>query len=40
MFQNGPALVRKKYRLLRLAYLLFISGLIASLVAFVAAGIR
>ena len=40
VFQNGQVLVRKKYRLLRLAYLLFISGLIASLVAFVAAGIR
>ena len=40
VFQNGQVLARKKYRLLRLAYLLFISGLIASLVAFVASGIR
>ena len=40
VFQNGQVLARKKYRLLRLAYLLFISGLIASLIAFVASGVR
>jgi hypothetical protein len=40
VFQNGQVLARKKYRLLRLAYLLFIGGLIASLVAFVASGVR
>lgn len=40
VFQNGQVLARKKYRLLRLAYLLFIGGLIASLLAFVATGIR
>jgi hypothetical protein len=40
VFQNGRVLARKKYRLLRLAYLLFIGGLIASLLAFVATGIR
>ncbi len=40
VFQNGQVLARKKYRLLRLAYLLFISGLVASLVAFVASGVR
>jgi len=40
VFQNGQVLARKKFRLLRLAYLLFISGLIASLTAFVVAGVR
>ena len=40
VFQNGRILAHKKYRLLRLAYLMFILGLIASLVAFVATGIR
>ena len=40
VFQNGQVLARKKYRLLRLAYLLFISGLVASLLAFVATGVR
>jgi len=40
VFQNGQVLAHKKYRLLRLAYLMFILGLIASLVAFVATGIR
>ncbi len=40
VFQNGQVLARKKFRLLRLAYLPFISGLVASLVAFVAAGVR
>lgn len=40
VFQNGQVLARKKYRLLRLAYLLFIGGLIASLLAFVATGVR
>jgi hypothetical protein len=40
VFQNGKVLAHKKYRLLRLAYLMFILGLIASLVAFVATGIR
>ena len=40
VFQNGQVLARKKFRLLRLAYLLFICGLIASLVAFVATAVR
>lgn len=40
VFQNGQVLAHKKYRLLRLAYLMFILGLIASLIAFVATGIR
>jgi hypothetical protein len=40
VFQNGQILARKKYRLLRLAYLLFIGGLVASLLAFIATGIR
>jgi len=40
VFQNGQVLAHKKYRLLRLAYLMFILGLIASLAAFVATGIR
>ena len=40
VFQNGQVLAHKKYRLLRLAYLLFIGGLVASLLAFVATGIR
>lgn len=40
VFQNGQVLARKKFRLLRLAYLMFIGGLVASLVAFVATGIR
>ena len=40
VFQNGQVLAHKKYRLLRLAYLLFIGGLVASLVTFVAVGIR
>ena len=40
VFQNGQILAHKKYRLLRLAYLLFIGGLVASLAAFIAAGVR
>jgi hypothetical protein len=40
VFQNGQVLARKKYRLLRLAYVLLIGGLVASLIAFVATGIR
>jgi len=40
VFQNGQVLAHKKYRLLRLAYLLFIGGLVASLATFVAVGIR
>jgi len=40
VFQNGRILAHKKYRLLRLAYLLFIGGLIASLAAFIATGVR
>jgi hypothetical protein len=40
VFQNGQVLAHKKYRLLRLAYLLFIGGLVASLLAFMVTGIR
>ncbi len=38
-YQNGRVLAAKKYRLLRAAYLLFILGLVASLAAFLVAGI-
>lgn len=34
VYQNGQVLAHKKYRLLRLAYSIFILGLIASVVAF------
>ena len=35
MYQNGVVLARKKYRLLRIAYAIFLVGLTASFVAFV-----
>lgn len=38
VYQNGQVLAHKKYRLLTIAYSIFILGLIASVVAFVATG--
>lgn len=38
VYQNGQVLAHKKYRLLTLAYSIFIIGLVASVVAFVATG--
>ena len=40
VYQNGQVLGRKKYRLLTVAYSIFIVGLIASVVAFVATGAK
>ena len=40
VYQNGQVLARKKYRLLTVAYSIFIIGLIASVVAFVATGAK
>ena len=40
VYQNGQVLAHKKYRLLTIAYSIFILGLIASVVAFVAAGAK
>lgn len=40
VYQNGRVLARKKYRLLRVAYSIFIVGLCASGVAFLATAIR
>ena len=40
VYQNGQVLAHKKYRLLKYAYSIFIVGLVASVVAFVATGIR
>jgi len=39
VYQNGQVLAHKKYRLLKVAYSIFIIGLFASLAAFVATGI-
>jgi hypothetical protein len=36
MYQNGSVLARKKYRLLGYAYRIFLVGMTASLIAFVA----
>lgn len=36
VYQNGQVLAHKKYRLLKIAYSIFILGLVASVVAFVA----
>ena len=40
VYQNGQVLAHKKYRLLRWAYSIFIVGLVASLAAFIATGLR
>jgi hypothetical protein len=40
VYQNGQVLAHKKYRLLKYAYSIFILGLVASVVAFVATGVR
>ena len=40
VYQNGQVLAHKKYPLLKYAYSIFIIGLVASAVAFVATGIR
>jgi hypothetical protein len=40
VYQNGQVLAHKKYRLLKYAYSIFILGLVASMVAFVATAIR
>lgn len=40
VYQNGQVLARKKYRLLRIAYTIFILGLIASVIAFAATGVK
>ncbi|MES2903895.1 MAG: Pycsar system effector family protein [Pseudomonadota bacterium] len=39
VYQNGQVLAHKKYRLLKYAYSIFIVGLVASVVAFLATGI-
>ena len=40
VYQNGQVLAHKKYRLLKVAYSIFILGLVASIVAFVATGLE
>ena len=40
VYQNGQVLAHKKYRLLTVAYSIFIIGLIASVAAFLATGPR
>ena len=40
VYQNGQVLAHKKYRLLKYAYSIFIVGLVLSVVALVATGIR
>ena len=40
VYQNGQVLARKKYRLLTVAYSIFIIGLIASVAAFIATGAK
>ena len=39
VYQNGQVLAHKKYRLLRIAYGIFIIGLVVSMIAFAAVGI-
>ena len=39
VYQNGQVLAHKKYRLLQMAYSIFILGLVASVVAFVIGGV-
>jgi len=40
VYQNGQVLAHKKYRLLRLAYSIFIVGLVASVMAFAITGLK
>ena len=40
VYQNGQVLAHKKYRLLRIAYSIFIVGLVASVAAFVVDGLN
>ena len=40
VYQNGQVLAHKKYPLLKVAYSIFILGLVASVVAFVVTGLR
>ncbi len=40
VYQNGQVLAHKKYRLLKVAYSIFIVGLVASVVAFIATGVK
>jgi hypothetical protein len=40
VYQNGRVLADKKYRLLRIAYSIFILGLIASVIALATAGVK
>lgn len=40
VYQNGQVLAHKKYRLLKIAYSIFIIGLVASVIGFVAAGVN
>ena len=40
VYQNGQVLAHKKYRLLRLAYSIFIVGLVASVAAFAITGLK
>jgi hypothetical protein len=40
VYQNGQVLAHKKYRLLKIAYSIFIVGLAASGVAFIVTGLR
>ncbi|MEO8618901.1 MAG: Pycsar system effector family protein [Sphingomicrobium sp.] len=40
VYQNGQVLAHKKYRLLKIAYSIFILGLIASVVAFIVTGVK
>ena len=39
VYQNGQVLAHKKYRLLKIAYSIFIIGMFASVVAFIATGV-
>lgn len=39
VYQNGQVLAHKKYRLLKIAYSIFIAGLVASVVAFAASNV-
>ena len=40
VYQNGQVLAHKKYRLLRIAYSIFIVGLVASVAAFLISGLK
>jgi hypothetical protein len=39
VYQNGQVLAHKKYRLLKIAYSIFIAGLVTSVVAFAASSL-